>query len=455
MKNALEILEELESDGSRLFKEALLEECSDNEFLKRVLMASLNPYVHYGIAKFKMPRAVEAYAAVVYVDPESGDEIDPRDLYFKAFIDGLLPKLASRELRGNAARDAVIEAFSYMDRLGQKWAKRVLLQNLRAGIQAKTVNKVWPGLIPGFKVQLAYPLETSHDGDQIHIDGEVKYPVRVEPKLDGLRCIAIKKDGEVTMYTRNGRVIETLPAIKESLEAAPYHDIVLDGEAMGEDWNESASIVGSKKNKKDDSNIVFNVFDAVLLEDWVNQECEVPMGTRLGTIKSVLLCCPKDGPIRAVPGVTVEDEDQLMEFYEKCLDDDFEGVMLKDLDAPYEFKRSRMTRKMKPVTTYEGTIVGHYEGRDGTRHKGQFGGYTILLDNGVCTNVGGGFSDADRATIKLEDPDTHIGRIIEVEGQPPLTKDGRVRFPVFKRYRDPSDVDPKITEAYEAWKETQ
>jgi ATP-dependent DNA ligase len=298
-------------------------------------------------------------------------------------------------------------------------------------------------------VQLEYPLETSHDGDQIHIDGEVTYPVRVEPKLDGLRCVAIKQGGEVTLFTRNGRVIESLPTIQAALEKANYDNTVLDGEAMGEDWNESASIVGSKKNKKDDSGIYFHVFDAVPLKCWHEQNAPLTMAARVNLLTATVSNIT--GPVLPVPGKTVNSEEELMAFYEKSLEDDFEGIMLKDLKAPYEFKRSRQTRKMKPVATYEGTVVGWYFGREGTKNHGKFGGYVMLLDNGVTTRVGGGYSDVERATNLIEDPDTHVGRIIEVEGQPPLTKDGRVRFPVFIRYRDVSDVDPKIPAAYEAW----
>jgi len=56
------------------------------------------------------------------------------------------------------------------------------------------------------------------------------------------------------------------------------------------------------------------------------------------------------------------------------------------------------------------------------------------------------------------DPDSWIGRIVEVEGQPDpvtsdgLTADGRVRFPVFSRTRDPRDVDCKVLEAFDLWK---
>ena len=79
-----------------------------------------------------------------------------------------------------------------------------------------------------------------------------------------------------------------------------------------------------------------------------------------------------------------------------------------------------------------------------------------MMPNGVITRVGGGFTDVMKAEINI-DPESWIGRVIEVEGQPEpltpdgLTRDGRVRFPVFIRERSKSDVDPKVIEAYELY----
>jgi ATP-dependent DNA ligase len=106
---------------------------------------------------------------------------------------------------------------------------------------------------------------------------------------------------------------------------------------------------------------------------------------------------------------------------------------------------------MKPVATYEGIIVGHYEGRRGSKREGLWGGFEVVLPNGVVTRVAGGFTDKMKAEINI-DPNSWVGRIIEMEGQPDpqtgdgLTKDGKVRFPVFIRERDPRDVDQKLNE---------
>jgi ATP-dependent DNA ligase len=130
--------------------------------------------------------------------------------------------------------------------------------------------------------------------------------------------------------------------------------------------------------------------------------------------------------------------------------------MVKKLGSPYIFKRSDSVMKLKPVSTYEGVIVGHYEGNRGSKREGLWGGFLVVMPNGVVTKVGGGYNDKIRAEISI-DPDSWIGKIVEVEGQPDpltpdgLTADGKVRFPVFCRIRDPRDVDTKVIAAGEAY----
>ena len=135
----------------------------------------------------------------------------------------------------------------------------------------------------------------------------------------------------------------------------------------------------------------------------------------------------------------------------------YEGIMLKDLNAKYAFKRSDAVKKMKPVATYEGVIVGHYQGNIGSKREGLWGGFSVVMPNGIVTRVGGGYTDILRAEIGV-DPDSYIGKVVEVEGQPdPLThdgftRDGKVRFPVFVRFRSRTDVDRKVLDAEAAYR---
>lgn len=443
--NIIDIFELLESTSGRLAREEILETNSKNDLLRRTFWACLDPYTDFGVRKFK-------------AQPARGLKLHTDEEILEQFLDLLLNELAPRRLTGNAAKNQVEILMATMDERQQKWCHRILLRNLRVGVD-HTCDKVWPGLIKKFKVQLAETLKTDHDKDagKIRILDKVTYPVRIEPKLDGLRCIVVKQNGIVTMYTRNGNTLETLPKIAAAVTAAGIDNVVFDGEALGINWNESNSIMMSGKGKgtkKDDSNMVFNVFDSLELDEWINQETDTPMFERVIRTRSRLATFGSSAPVKQVSGETVNNETDLMKFYEVAMNGGHEGIMLKDLAAAYRFKRSGAILKMKPVITFEGVIVGWYEGRVGTKHQGKFGGFFVALPNRIITRVGGGFNDAVRATIQLGDPDTFKGKIVEVEGQPDpltkdgLTKDGRVRFPVFTRFRDLTDVSREVQELY-------
>lgn len=446
MLSVIEIFEKLESVSGRLEKEAIIRENANNSLLQRAFYMALDPFLDYGVRKFKMsePRMSRSWSDVTCI----------------AMFCDLLQRLDARELTGNSAREAVIAHMSECTIEQQKWCERILLRNLRVGVSDTTVNKQWPGLVRKFAVSLAQQADVEISGSSIKLKN-VWYPCRVEPKLDGLRLIAMKKNGLVTMRTRNGNVVETLPRVQAALEKMTIDNVVLDGECMSnaenlaEAWNESDSVMMSTKNKKDDKNITFYVFDCVPIDQWERSESTEDLRTRQLFLQTEVaeaiagaLGGPSDKPriIEIVTGITTWLEAEILAFYEECLEKGYEGVMIKDLDSHYKFKRSDCILKLKPVTTAEGIIVGWFEGRHNTRHEGSFGGFEVLLPTGAVTKVGSGFKDADRADI-MKNAGSYIGRIVECEYQAPLTPDGKMRFPVFSRYRSVKDVDTSIVNA--------
>jgi len=224
--DTFDILEKLEATSSRLEKEALLKQHLDHEGLKKAFVYAMDPYRTYGVIKFKMPPAATS------VVPCSGTQ---------PFFD-LLDRLAVRSLTGNAAKEALIAVFADMPALEQKWCQRILIKKLRCGVDT-TINKMWPKLVPSFEVQLAAEVETTRTRDAFQIvPGEIKYPTYVDPKLDGLRMIALKEQGVVTLYSRGGQVLDApgLDAVRKALAEAPYDNMVLDGELLSNGtWNDT------------------------------------------------------------------------------------------------------------------------------------------------------------------------------------------------------------------------
>lgn len=438
MDNIIEIFENLEANSSRNYKEELLYKNKNNDLLKLVFVITGDPYANFYIKKWKMPTPVEK-------------NISEDNKVVHNFIEIILEKLSTRKVVGNEAKFLIEETFKNMDSKQQKWCSRILLRNLRVGVMETTVNKIWPNSISKFSVQLAESLDSHHEpGKGIIIKQNIDYPIRSEPKLDGLRCIAVKHNKEVKLFTRSGSLIETLPTIKAALENAEYDNFVFDGECLGKTWNDTASVMMSYKSTKDDKDMIYHVFDAMHFNDWKNQESSMPLIDRIALVANTLNKVNSD-KILQVPGKTVHNENELLTFYAEALKNGHEGIMLKILESPYQFKRTNAVLKLKPVATTELVIVGHYEGNRGSKHEGLWGGFEAMSSNGVVTKVGGGFSDKIRAEVQVSGPDSFIGKVVECEYQPDpttddgFTSDGRLRFPVFCRFRDIRDVvDEKI-----------
>jgi len=411
MPTVFEIFEALEAEPSRLAKEAILKENKDNELLRDCFSAALDPYRQYGVTNFNKPVPVP-------VNQQSST-----DGVVKNWLN-LLTIFQRRINVGNAARTRIFEFFSACTALEQKWCERIITKNLRCGATEATVNKIWPKLIPKFEVQLA---------EEAKLD-EVKYPVYVDRKIDGLRLIAFISQGTVTLMTRGGKEVETLPALTEALSKL-VGDWVLDGEIYGGNWNDSQSVIHSSKTRKDDSKMVYNVFDAMSLAEWRSQNSL----DFLSRQKLLMQLVQKiDSPLVVrVEGDIVVDEETLMLFHKKSLELGYEGTMLKTLDSSYKFGRGKNVTKLKPLSRWTGVVVGSYRGSKGGKWENEFGGFYVMVKGSKRpTQVGGGFSDEQRKTFL----GAGVGRVVEVEGQE-LTKDGMIRFPVFVGFREEADLD--------------
>lgn len=441
MNSALDVLDELESTSGRLAKEKILLREKGNDVLRSIFSVANNPYLVFYVNKFARQRPQPSLRGPENVDSD-----------MVGFVQFLF-SLSRREIVGNAAKSAVEAFLGRSTPQEQKWMERILLKNLRVGVQSSTISKVWPNLIPGFAVQLANTLDVQMNEEQTRIEkilSKIDYPVWVDAKLDGFRLIAIKEKGKVSLWTRNGNELDNLPELKKVLEKADYDDFVLDGEIFGTDWSVSASVVLSEVNTKDETLLNYNVFDCVPVSDWKNLECSL---THRERFKKLVDLTDKitSGRVQLVLGCYVGSDAELIEQYDEHISSGWEGAMIKAADGTYDFTRSSSVLKMKPKTTHEGVVVGWYEGKPNTKWEGLFGGFEVMLTNGVTTRVGTGFKDPMRASIYDDGPTSYKGKIVELEGQL-LTDDGKIRFPRFKRFRDARDVDPSVVALAQSYK---
>ncbi len=409
-------MNDIEKVSSRLSKEGLLKGEIDTRFLKW----ALDPIITFGVT-VDTDEMVERWEPDTYLLGRDSMAPQSRGEWWDAF-DVMLGQFSRRELTGNAAlqkMEAVLmHAITKDDVL---WACRVINKDLRCGVQVSTANKCFPGLIDPFEVMLA----REYDPDKHDVGGMI-----VEPKLDGLRMVVI--GGQA--FTRNGRTIETVGHILAEL--AQFPNLVFDGEVMGDTDFDADSGRTRRKSTGTDEGLRYNVFDVIAIGDW-KLKTSYPLRDRKANMEDLFrtadLKFTKMVSWEELPAATTLQELQ-DRFRDRFVAQGYEGCMLKDPESGYVFGRSDALLKFKPFLDADGAIVEFQEGKG--RHKGRLGAIFVEID-GVVTRVGSGFSDKQRDLI-WGSRDTHLGRTVEVKYQN-KTPDGKLRFPVFVRFRGDKD----------------
>lgn len=410
----VEALRSLENTSSTLQKKKILLHHKDDALAKEILVAALDPYVTYGIlVDNPPPLGMGGNVAAWWKSAKR-----------------LLEMLRTRELTGNKARQSVDRAVE--SQFGWLFA-RIVNKDLRCGVQAKTVNASIPGLIPEFTPALATEGATVVDGKLSLSVKALAYPLLAEWKLDGLRAIAIKGHGVVTLYSRKGLVLDNYPHINEAVAALPVDNIVLDGEALGKDFTATVK-AKRRKDGKTDTGINLWVFDALPLGDWISRESVWKQRNRSDKIMQLLEDEPEH--LRLVPQVWIDSEKELIDAFQKARAEGVEGLVLKDPDATYAFKRSKCWLKVKEFETVDVEVTGLEEG-DG-KHKGTLGALVCKF-KGKEVRVGSGFTDAQRKQIWTQGDAVH-GRVIEIRFQE-VASQGGARFPTFQRFRDDKEAE--------------
>ncbi len=428
---------DLESSDSRIHKEKVIEKAlmaanlgsaSAQAFLYNCYLA-LNPFHVYGVRQV----------------PESQSLTDQENPWVAFW--GLCESLRTRSVTGGDARRAIDAMMVRFD--SEQWNKmcrRVLIKDLRCGVSEKTINKVcgrsaWA--IPVFSCQLAQDSENHPN--------KMKGRKRIECKLDGVRVLAVFSGNGCTLYSRNGKAFENFPQIQEFLEANSKifafgnntgGRFVLDGEIVGESFQKLMR-QAHRKSDADTVDMVYHVFDFIPLADFERGHWNAQQHKRLAALDRARSMLDKKDPVQIMPGLevdldTAEGHDVLRRFAEDAVTAGYEGIMIKDLDAPYECKRSSFWMKWKPTITVDLNIIGFESGTG--RNQGRLGAIICEgVDNGrtIHVNVGSGLSDSDRDDFWSARHDL-VGRVVEVQADAVTqNQDGSysLRFPRFVRFR--------------------
>lgn len=276
-----------------------------------------------------------------------------------------------------------------------------------------------------FKPMLADKWENRKD--------KTKYPVYVQPKLDGLRLIATKHG----LFSRTGKKFVSTPHIQEAL--APLFnddpDLILDGELYNheykDDFNKIISLTRKTKPSKSDLDesartIQYHVYDV--------PSVKAPFADRLFYYLEILKRL-NHSAIVPVSTISAKNEDEVDEIYSGYIVDGYEGGIIR-INGDYENKRSKNLLKRKDFQDQEFTIVRIEEG------QGNWSSFAkkliIQLPDGSTQHSGLEGSQEYLRQVLAEKDDYIGGEATVCYFQ--KTPDGKLRFPVaktlFKKKRD-------------------
>ena len=251
----------------------------------------------------------------------------------------------------------------------------------------------------------------------------IKYPCYGSPKLDGVRCLAIRHNDGVELKSRGGKQY-SVPHIQDQLLNVMKEGDIWDGELYihGKYLEEIVSAV--KKYNELTPEIEFIIFDIVKDESYEHRLISMQ------ALRRYTLSCVEAPSIGVLEFCELQDEEHMKQKHKEYVDRGYEGCMLRNYNGKYESgKRSADLQKYKEFSDAEFQIVDVHSDKDG--------GAVFVVQNQFADNqfnvVGGSHEERK---VWLEEKESLIGKWITVKYQT-LYKDTKIpQFPTLVCFRE-------------------
>lgn len=428
-----DIIETLRATSSKNDKISILQKHMDNETLKSVLVYTYSPLINF-YTKHQ-------------VDVISDNQIILRTVSLDIAIKRL-DDLANRKVTGNASKDFLNDIAIFLSKNDKVVLNHIISRDLDCGINVKTINKVFPNLIP------AIPYMRCAGVSGIV---RIKFPAIIQRKADGIFCNTVVKDGKVKFFTRNGTEF-SLDKIGGVVDRFSHYvdptneGYVLNGELLvtDDDGYELPRKIGnglinslikkeqtleslrvkasnaktaratdkinreieSKEIEYDntDVSLKYVVWDVVPYAYWVKGEFNMGYSFRKAQLKVSMDTMGEYGCFQFIETKEVNTLEEAQNFYQKQIENGYEGAVLKNLDGIWKNHTSPNQVKMKAEHDCDLKIIGIKEGTG--KYTGKIGSLDCASSDGLLkVNVGSGLTDADREKNFSE----LLGKIITVK----------------------------------------
>lgn len=284
----------------------------------------------------------------------------------------------------------------------------------------------------------------------------LRFPVFATPKLDGIRCLKIKN--EVVSRTfkpiRNKKIYELL---SKYLPENADGEIMLDG--TFQDVTSAVMKVSGTENF--DKPFTFYWFD------YVKDDSKKPYLERIEDMKKYIEENPeimKHEQMKIVPlfPIEIKNKEELSQYEAKCLEENFEGVMVRSGKGIYKMGRSTVREgillKIKRFNDAEAVITECIEGehndnekeldafgmskrsskKDGKISNGMLGAFLVINDKNQKFKIGTGMDHSERRRF-WDEREQLIGKYVKYKYFEIGSRDAP-RFPTFMGIRSLDDM---------------
>ena len=402
LDNTLDVVEQLRNTGSTKEKGNILKANVNDETLQKVLTYTYDSFSKYGISEEVYNDIPICSHATIYQTPyEMFNELASSN------INDILREKAKYFIE-------VITPEQYRELI-----KGILFKDLKLGVNAKSINKVWKGLIPTFDVQLAESFSKKQPKEN-----EYFY---LTTKLDGFRILAVPNEqGAYDFFTRKGEQYEGLDHLQSDCQRIGQGIFVLDGELIarnddnltsGELYKVTSKIARKKGKTAEKARLEFHVFDIVEVNEFKQGRGGATYHQRRFLLDGLFKDCKQELVNLKKVEVLYQGSDQSMipTITKELEEQGYEGTMINIGSAKYECKRHSGVLKVKSFKSGEFYVKSLFEGNGRLLNK--LGGITIqYLYNGELheCDLGSGFSDKERLEY-WNNKDLLIGKVVECQ----------------------------------------
>lgn len=383
----------------------LLKKNKDSDLLKNIIEYTVNTQKVYGYIPH--PNLIDHAIGELSITNETFN---------------LLDQLEKRQLSGHAARDAVIDHISNMNKDAADIFIKILRKDLRLSIGKSISNKVWSGLIKTFPY-----MRCSNLSEKIIKGFDFSNGVIAQIKSDGLYSNTNVINGDISFLSRQGSnfdkslfidIVNDLELILSPLngyqlhgEILVYDDSILLDRNAGNGYINSLAKDGEIQENKVIKLVVWDLIP--ITESKTKNKYNVAYEDRLKQLESIIGDSLQH--ISVAEYKILYSLEECLDYAKECIELGLEGIVFKHKDLIWEDGTSKRQVKIKKEKNVDLLCTGIENGKDGSKYEGLPAVLNLQSSDGLL-KVNVSVKNDELRNLIILDRDLYIGKIYEITG---------------------------------------